>query len=237
MQIQTLKLNNWNVVRLFTINFINNPKREIKKIKDVLDRLTGVDKGNRDHLAKYRKNYRYAKVEQGSNLASYVTNGENDQEILARLKAIAAAEEPMSEAFLMKRCLSTLGIQKFGGKVEERMENLIRLCELKGEELCGRRYLRKTDKCLDCDFYRVEAGEPVRKSEEDFTPYEMIALIRGILENRVSVYGDELAPLVCAELKIARPSDKLTEFIGDCVALGVERNLFVRSISDRISLC
>ena len=65
----------------------------------------------------------------------------------------------------------------------------------------------------------------------------MIALIRGILENRVSVYGDELAPLVCAELKIARPSDKLTEFIGDCVALGVERNLFVRSISDRISLC
>ena len=237
LQIQTLKLNNWNVVRLFTINFINNPKREIKKIKDVLDRLTGVDKGNRDHLAKYRKNYRYAKVEQGSNLASYVTNGENDQEILARLKAIAAAEEPMSEAFLMKRCLSTLGIQKFGGKVEERMENLIRLCELKGEELCGRRYLRKTDKCLDYDFYRVEAGEPVRKSEEDFTPYEMIALIRGILENRVSVYGDELAPLVCAELKIARPSDKLTEFIGDCVALGVERNLFVRSISDRISLC
>lgn len=237
LQIQTLKLNNWNVVRLFTINFINNPKREIKKIKDVLDRLTGVEKGNRDHLAKYRKNYRYAKAEQGSNLSNFVTGGENDQEILARLKLIASAEEPLSDRFLMKRCLSTLGIQKYGGKVEERMGNLINLCELKSEELCGRRYLRKTDKCLDCDFYRVEADEPVRRSEEDFTPYEMIALIKGLLENRVSLYGDELVPLVCAELKIARPSDKLSEFIGECVSLGVERNIFVRSISDRISLC
>lgn len=237
LQIQTLKLNNWNVVRLFTINFINNPKREIKKIKDVLDRLTGVEKGSRDHLSKYRKSYRYAKVEQGSNLSGYVTGGENDKEILARLKAIAAAEEPISDKFLMKRCLSTLGIQKFGGKVEERMAGLINLCELKSEELCGRRYLRKTDKCLECDFYRVEPGEPVRKGDDDFTPYEMIALVKGILENRVSVYGDELVPLVCAELGVSRPSDKLAEFIGECVALGVERGVFVRSISDRISLC
>ena len=175
--------------------------------------------------------------DRGSNLSNFVTGGENDKEILARLKAIAAAEEPISEQFLMRRCLSSLGIQKFGGKVEERMAGLINLCELKSEELCGRRYLRKTDKCLDCDFYRVEPGDAIRKSEEDFTPYEMIALIKGILENRVSVYGDELVPLVCAELKVNRPSDRLSQFIGECVALGVERNLFVRSISDRISLC
>lgn len=237
LQIQTLKLNNWNVVRLFTINFINNPKREIKKIKDVLDRLTGVEKGSRDHLVKYRKNYKYAKTEQTSNLSAYVTSGENDQDIIARLKLIASAEEPLSDTFLMKRCLASLGIQKFGGKVEERMNNLINLCEFKSEELLGRRYLRKTDKCLDYDFYRVEQGDPVRKSEEDFTPYEIIALIKGLLENRVSLYGDELVSLVCAELGVSRPSDKLIAFIGECVALGVEKNLFVRSISDRVSLC
>ena len=237
LQIQTLKLNNWNVARIFTINFINNPKREIKKIKDMLDRLTGADKASRDHLAKYRKTYRYAKLEQEQNVSQFVTCGENDAEIAARLKAIAAAEEPFSERFLMKRCLSSLGIQKFGAKVEERMHNLINLCGLKREELCGREYLRRTDKCLDCDFYRIEPNEPIRKSEEDFTPYEIIALIRGLLENKVSLYADELTAAVCAELKIARPSDKLIEFIGECVALGVSRSLFVRSISDRISLC
>ena len=236
LQIQTLKMNNWNVVRMFTINFINNPKREIKRIKEVLDRLTGTEKAGKDYLTKYRKNYRYAKVEQMQNLSQYVTCGENDAEITARLKAIAAAEEPLSDKFLMKRCLGTLGILKYGGKVEERLQNLIKLCELKSEELCGRTYLRKTDKCLDYDFYRVEAGDPVRKSEEDFTPYEIVALIKGLLENKVSLYADELNALVCAELKIARPGDKLIEFIGECINLGVSKNIFVRSISDRISL-
>ena len=82
----------------------------------------------------------------------------------------------------------------------------------------------------------MEQGDPIRKSEDDFTPYEIIALIKGLLENKVSLYADELTALVCAELKITRPSDKLTEFIGECVNLGVERSVFVRSISDRISL-
>ncbi len=236
LQIQTLKLNNWNVVRVFTINFINNPKREIKKIKDTLDRLTGNEKANRDFLTKYRKAYRYAKLEQQQNMSQYVTGGENDGEIKARLKAIAAAEEPISERFLMKRCLSSLGIQKYGGKVEERIQNLINLCELKKEELLGRTYLRKSDKCLGYDFYRVESGEPIRKSEEDFTPYEIIALIKGLLENKVSLYADELVGLICAELKVSRPSDKLIDFIYNCIALGVDKSLFVRSISDRISL-
>ena len=236
LQVQTLKLNNWNVIRLFTINFINNPKREIKKIKEILDRLCGMDSAGKDFLTKYRKNYRYAKLEQKQQLSQYITGGENDGEILNRIKAISVAEEPFSDKFLIKRCLMSLGIQKYGTKVEERMHSLISLCGLKAETLCGRTYLRKTDKCLDYDFYRVEAGEPIRKSEEDFTPYEIIALIKGLLENKVSLYADELTASVCSELKIARPSDKLVEFIGDCVNLGVEHSVFIRSISDRISL-
>ena len=57
-----------------------------------------------------------------------------------------------------------------------------------------------------------------------------------MLENRVSLYVSDLLPLIFAELKVARPGDKLTEFIGECVALGVQRSYFVRSVSDRISL-
>ena len=237
LQTQILKHNNWNVVRLFSINFINNPKREIKRIKDILDRLTGVEKQNRDYLNKYKKAYRYAKLERQSNLSQYVTSGENDAEIIARLKAIAYAEEPISEQFLMKRCLSSLGILKYGSKVEERMLNLINFCELKRETLCGKSYLRRTDKCLDYDFYRFEAGDPIRKTEQDFTPYEIIALIKGLLENKVSLYCDELISLVCAELKVLRPSDRLTEFINQCIGLGVKMGIFLRSISDRISFC
>ena len=82
----------------------------------------------------------------------------------------------------------------------------------------------------------METGDPVRRSEDDFTPYEIVALIKGLLENKVSLYADELIEAVCAELKVARPSDKLVAFLHECIDLGVSRSLFVRSISDRISL-
>ena len=237
LQMQILKHNNWNVVRLFSINFINNPKREIKRIKDILDRLTGTEKQARDYLTKYKKVYRYAKLEQQNNLSQFVTSGENDGEILARLKALISVEEPISEEFLIKRCLSSLGIVKYGAKVEERMLNLINLCDLKREVLCGKVYLRKTDKCIDCDFYRYEVGEPVRKSEQDFTPYEIIALIKGLLENKVSLYSDELVSFICTELKIVRPSDRFIDFINQCISWGEQKGIFIRSISDRISFC
>ncbi|MDE7306570.1 MAG: DNA helicase, partial [Clostridia bacterium] len=60
LQVQTLKRNNWNVVRLYAINFFNNPKREIKKIKDYLDKLTSDGKPS---AVNFKKIYRFAKVD------------------------------------------------------------------------------------------------------------------------------------------------------------------------------
>ena len=235
LQVQTLKRNNWNVLRLYTLDFLNNPKREIKRIKETLDRLTGAEKGARDRLGRYRRAYRFAKLDTLAESAAFVTGGGHDAEIAARLKAIVAAEEPIGEAFLIERCLDSLGIRKGGARVEERLRALIAACHFRSETLCGRTYYRKTDKCLAMDFFRTEE-EPTRASAEDFTPYEVIALARGILENKVSLYADELNARILAEWKVQRPGDALVAFLNDCIALAVDRALFVRSVSDRISL-
>ena len=235
LQVQTLKRNNWNVLRLYTLDFLNNPKREIKRIKETLDRLTGAEKGARDRLGRYRRAYRFAKLDTLAESAAFVTGGGHDAEIAARLKAIVAAEEPIGEAFLIERCLDSLGIRKGGARVEERLRAIIAACHFRSETLCGRTYYRKTDKCLAMDFFRTEE-EPTRASAEDFTPYEVIALARGILENKVSLYADELNARILAEWKVQRPGDALVAFLNDCIALAVDRALFVRSVSDRISL-
>ena len=236
LQIQTLKRNNWNVVRLFAVNYYNNPKREIKKIKDLLDKLTGADKKGGAELNRGKKAYRAAALEARYENATYVTSGENDKEILARLKAIVTAEEPISHEFLVRRCLTGLGILKYGSKVEARMQALIALCGFKYEKLLGEPFYRKTDKVGGFDKYRVEAGEPLRKAEYDYTPYEIIAITRGALEDKVALYMDEIQTIVASVLKIARASDKFATYVNDCVSLGEERGLFVRSVSDRISL-
>ena len=236
LQIQTLKRNNWNVIRIFAVNYYNNPKREIKKIKDILDRLTGADKKGGAELNRGKKNYKFATLEPLYENATYVTSGENDKEIVARLKAIVAAEEPISYPFLVRRCLTSLGITKYGGKVESRMQALIALCGFKYERILGVEYYRKTDKCVGFDKYRVETGEPIRKYETDYTPYEIIAIVKGALEDKVALYMDEIQTIVASIFRIAKPTDKFIALVNDCVTLGEEKGLFIRSVSDRISL-
>ena len=236
LQIQTLKRNNWNVIRVFSVNYYNNPKREIKKIKDLLDKLTGADRRGGTGLNRGKKAYKAATLEPRVENANFVTSGENDAEIISRLKAIVAAEEPISYEFLVRRCLTSLGVTKYGSKVEGRMQALVALCGFKYERLVGASFYHKTDKVVGFDRYRVESGEQLRKYETDYTPYEIIAIVRGALEDKVALYMDELLIIVSSVLRIAKPSDKFFVYLNDCVSLGEEKGVFVRSVSDRISL-
>ncbi|MBQ3220997.1 MAG: DUF4011 domain-containing protein [Clostridia bacterium] len=236
LQIQTLKRNNWNVVRLFSVNYYNNPKREIKKIKDLLDKLTGADKKGGAELNRGKRAYKTATLEPRFENATFVTSGENDKEILNRLKAIVATEEPISYDFLVRRCLTSLGIVKYGSKVEARMQALIALCGFKYERIFGVAFYRKTDKYANFEKYRVETGEPLRRNEYDYTPYEVVAIVRGALEDKVALYMEEIQTIVASVLRVARPTDKFVSYVNDCVTLGEEKGLFVRSVSDRISL-
>lgn len=233
MQVQTLKRNNWNVIRLYSLNFFNNPKREIKKIKEYLDKLTSnsnVSSGN------YKKVYRTAKIEEKTVEPSYILGGENDAEITKVIKAVVAAEEPISKPFLIERTLSYFGISKYGVKLEGKLTQLIDGAQFHTEEMLGNTYYMKADKFSEFDRYRVEEGTSLRSSDTDYTPYDVISLVRAILFDKVSMYADEVVSAVMRGLKVARSSDKLVSFITSCVDEGVRRGLFIRSISDKISL-
>ena len=236
LQVQTLKRGNWNVMRVYTVNYYNNPKREIKRIKDMLDKLTGADKKAGVWMQKYKKPYRAVKETAVAETALFVTGGENDVAIMARLKEIVALEEPISRAFLKKRCLATFGLTKSGAKVESKLDSLIDACAFRRERLLGSDYFFKTDRAIALDKFRVENAPFLRKTEEDFTPYEVVSLIRGVLGDRVALYFDELMVILCNVFHVVHPSDKFAMFVRDCIAYGEEKGLFVRSVSDRISL-
>ena len=64
----------------------------------------------------------------------------------------------------------------------------------------------------------------------------MLAFIKGALEDKVALYMDELLSLVGGVFGIPRPSEQFAAFLRDSVTLGEEKGIFVRSVSDRISL-
>ena len=232
-QVQTLRRNNWNVVRLYSINFFNNPKREVKKIKELLDRLCGKGKSA---AISFKRPYKAAKTEGGAQDAAYITGGEHDSELMRTVKAIVAAEEPISAQFLIKRTLNTYGIYKQTAKLNNKLSCVIEACGFKCSVINGVKYYFRADKYSGFDRYRVEEGTPLRQADTDFTPYDIISLVKGLLLVKVSMYADELISAVQRELNIARMSDKLISFINSCIDYGVTKGIFVRSISDKISL-
>lgn len=237
LQVQALKRANWNVLRINCVNYYNNPKREIKRVKEALDRLTGSEKKSKGFM-RYAKNYRAAAVTAaaGGETAAFVTGGEHDAEIAARLKEIVAAEEPISREFLKTRCLTTFGIAKFGARIDARLNALIDSCAFKKERAAGVDYYYKNDRVITQPKFRVENEPCLRRGEQDFTAIETLFLIRAALEDRVSLYFDELTSLVCGVYKVKRPTEQFIAFLRSCVAYGEERGILVRSVSDRITL-
>ncbi len=233
MQVQTLKRNNWNVIRLYSINFFNNPKREIKKIKEYLDKLTSAQKASANA---FKKTYRFAKLEERTLDSAAILSGQCDGELTKIIRAIVTAEEPISTQFLIRRALSVCGITKYGSKLENKLSALISACAFKSASFAGFTYCYKSEKSLSYDRYRVENGTQVRTSDSDYTPFEVISLVKAILLDKVSMYSDELIPAVIKQLGVPRTSDRMTAFINACIDAGVNEGLFIRSISDRISL-
>ena len=233
MQVNTLKRNNWNVIKLYSVNFFNNPKREIKKIKDYLDKLTTVQT---NVSASYKRAYKYAKCAVTRMDATALLSGEADAELIRTIKAVVSAEEPISEQFLIKRVLAPYGIAKYGTRLESKIKSLIPACNLKVQQYLGANYYYRTEKAVTFDKYRVEEDNPVRTGDGDFTPFDVISCVRAILLENVSLYRDELINAVCAQFKPARVTEKYTSFISACIDKGVSSGLFIRSVSDRISL-
>ncbi len=235
LQIQTLKRSNWNVLRVNCVNYYNNPKRELKRIKDMLDKLTGAEKQSGAWLNKNARAYCAVK-QTGGEVAAFITSGVNDAEIVARLREIVATEEPISRTFLKTRCLATFGIVKSGARMSARLDSLIDGCGFRRERVLDRDYFYKTEKAISIGKFRTENEPPLRKTEEDFTPFELVSFVKSALEERVSLYSDELISLMGAVFHIDRPSEKFVAFVRDCIAFGEQKGILVRSVSDRITL-
>ena len=116
------------------------------------------------------------------------------------------------------------------------MQALIALCGFRNEEIFAQPFYYKTDKKISFEKYRVEGENPLRKNEFDYTPYEIVAIVRSALEDKVALYVDEIRVIVASVLKIARPSEKFALYVNDCISYAEKRGLFVRSVADRITL-
>ena len=204
-----------------------------REIKEYLDKLCS---GGKAVATGFKKPYKAAKFAEKAVDAQYILSGEHDAEIIKVIKAVVSAEEPISAQFLLKRVLSAFGLTKHGVKLDAKINSLIQGCGYQSADIAGVRSIFRSDKFSSFDRYRVEDGVQLRTSESDYSPYDIISLVKSILLNKVSMYSDELVVAVQRELKVPRLSDRFASYINLCIDYGASKGIFVRSISDKISL-
>ena len=236
LQVTTLKRLGWNVCRMWTLNFWNNPKREVKKLKDLLDKLTGRAAARRSGkaTAKYGQAYKTARIRQELVSSDYLFEPENEKEISDRLKAIVEAEEPISKKLLIKRCLASCGILRSGARIQARMEEIAGKLLCKKETLDKTEFFRVTDEVKKREFFRFEDAK-IRRAAGDLHPDEVLAAVRSVLEEKISLHISDLVTET-AKVMGCKQTAELTARIRYAIRKGVSDAFLVRSLNDTVSL-
>lgn len=236
LQVKTLKRLDWNVVRIWTLNYFNNPKREIKKIKMLIDKLCGKNDEEIKYAKKFLKPYAEANIKSESVLSSYLTNKENETVIISKLMAIVDAEQPISKELLIKKCLFSYGIVRTGNIINEYMEELIKLLDCKAEVLNGITYYMTDDSMLKCDTFRVEQDCKIKRQPQDISPYEYVAAAKSILSERLSLYISDLIKEIADVMGLGKVNPDIEKYIRFAIDYGTGRNILSYSVNNMVTL-
>lgn len=236
LQMQILKTLGWNTVRVWTLNYINNPKREIKRIKDILDVLTGVAKEKKSGAGKYMRVYKLAGIKLESANSDYFKDEANEKDIIAKINNIVSDEEPIARTFLLKRVLNSYGLLKAGEKVMQRLNALVDKSGLEKETHNGVDFFLKSVKGQSTEYYRNDKSLNVNRTIREISPYEIIAAAKSVVEDKISIMYDDLIRETAAALGYKKPNNEVLDSITYAVDLGIKKRNLIKQSDDKVTL-
>ena len=174
MQTKILKRLGWNTYNLWTINYFNNPRREINKIKEAVATLTEKKvvskKTVREALQKYRRPYKSAYIRPLAKAgADYVLNFVNEEVICNKIRAIIETESPVEEGYLVDKTAAAYGVPKTAKKALSQIVGYVKSYEAQRQEYGGKTFyvdkpvttFRPSDTKVQRDMTKVHPGEIV----------------------------------------------------------------------------
>lgn len=223
MQTRILKKLGWNTYNLWTINYFNNPKREINKIKDLIATLTEKKvvskKTVREALQKYRANYKslYMKpsVKHG---VDYVLNFVNEEAITAKIRSIIETESPIEYGFLLDKLAAGYTVPKTAKKAMAILSSYMDEFEGLKQTVNGKVYF--VDKPVET-FRPIDARVPRELSK--IYPEEIIAAAKCAIETTVYITKEELVKEIYPLFNVAKKTKAATDWITFCVEAAISK--------------
>lgn len=236
MQTKILKKLGWNTYQLWTVNFFNNTRREIAKIRDVITTLTEKKvmskKLVKEITARYRAPYKsyYCKplLKAG---AEYVLNFVNEEKITSRIRDIIETESPIESSLLLDKLLVMYNVPKTAKRAVAALTEYMEQFASMRQEFDGKVFY--VDK-------PVETFRPADvKTARDITkvhPDEIIAAAKCAAETRLNLERSEAAKEIIALFGTGKKTKAVVEWIEKCLDKAIAEGKILVTVDDVLSV-
>ena len=236
MQTKILKKLGWNTYQLWTVNFFNNTRREIAKIRDVITTLTEKKvlskKTVRDITARYRTPYKsyYCKpmVKAG---ADYVLDFVNEEKIKTRIRDIIETESPIESSVLLDKLLAVYNVPKTAKRAVGVLTGYVEEFASLRQEIMGK------------VFYADKPVETFRPSDtrtvRDLTkvhPGEIVAAAKCAAETRLNMLRSEAVKEIIALFGTGKKTKAVTDWIEACLNAAIAENQLLVTVDGVLSV-
>lgn len=232
MQTKILKKLGWNTYQLWTVNFFNNTRREITKIKDYITTLTEKKvmskKLIKDITNRYRAPYKsyYCKPMAKAG-ADFVLNFANEEKIKTRIREIIETESPVESSCLLDKLLTVYNVPRTAKRAVATLTGYMN------------EYASLRENCFGKDFFADKPVETFRPSDARITrdltkvhPGEIIAAAKCAVETNLNMERSDVIKEIVTLFGTGKKTKAVTEWIEKCINQAIADNQIMVTVDD-----
>lgn len=223
MQTKILKKLGWNTYNLWSINYYNNPRREINKIKELIATLTEKKvvskKTIKEAMSRYKQTYKslYIKPSAKSGV-DYVMNFANEEAILTKIRQVIETESPMEAGYLTDKMLAAYCVPRTAKKAVAQINAYIAEYESFRKEEGGKVFY--VDKPVNT-FRPVD--ERVPREIVKIYPDEILAAAKCAIETAVNIDKEDLIKEVFRLFNVPKRTKSATEWVDSVIENAISK--------------
>lgn len=231
VQPNALDLLGWNLMRVWSFDYLDNPKQVID---DICIRIEDIRMHPENYKHSVQENpqmnieFESKEIEQVNYSRPYVAfskvydiYGSGNNDIYAKqqiIREIMSLEAPISEEVLRNRFANAMGLARAGNQIQNDMHQCLLMIGAKKNSNYAKTkmFYWRNDQTTDLEFYRIGGDKP--RAMDDVPKEEIFVAIKEVLTNDGPMFKEELKRYVAKVFDIKAVGRKVDEAIDDCVS-------------------
>ncbi len=231
----------WNVIRVWTLDWLDDPDRVLREIREILETLPGRQEEDNVSQDTFAPLEQLEKMEEEEFFrtakAPYVSfrpplSGTPEEFYLPRSQSkivrlaqkILEQESPVSRKLLMKKVLGAWGITRSGARVENIFSDAMRKIKKSTTRDEDREFFWKKDQNPnEFAVYRPGEDEDSRRSMDDIPSEEILIAAAEVLREQVSLPRPDLIRETAKKFGFSRRGNVIESTISYAIEKGIDR--------------